>query len=147
MAKDNLAEVLESWSKVLQDIGSDLYLKAFSHRGIAALSLVRFRYFELIARQPGIRPGELARDMKVSKPTVANVLAGLERQGLVRKEKSDADGRVIHVFLSEGAKEIAEYRRSMYRLMAARIRKACTKDESDAIAGIMKKAIGPLGKE
>jgi DNA-binding MarR family transcriptional regulator len=146
MVKENLALVLESWSKVLQDIGSGLYLKAFSNKGMAALSLVQFRYFELIARQPGITPGELSKVMKVTKPTVANTLAGLERRGLVRKEKSDSDGRVLHVFLAEEALEIAEYRRSMYRLMAVRIGQALTKDECVTIARIMKKALSPLSK-
>lgn len=143
---DDLALVLESWSRVLQDIGSDLYIKAFSNKGIAVLSMVRFRYVELIARQPGVTPGELARTMKVSKPTVANVLSALERQGLARREKSETDGRVSRVFLSKAAQEIVDYRRSMYGLMAVRIRDVLTKEESATIARLMRKSLGPLGK-
>jgi DNA-binding MarR family transcriptional regulator len=146
MTTDTLAVILESWSKALQDIGADLYQKAFADKGIAALSLVQFRYFELIARKPGITPGELARIMKVSKPTVANVLAGLARKGLIRRERSDDDGRVLRISLEEGAEEIVEYRRSMYRLMASRIRHVLSRADCAALTRTLEKALDPLGK-
>ncbi len=147
MAIDALARILESYSLALQDIGSGLYEKAFADRGISTLSLVQFRYFELIARTPGITPGELSRVMKVSKPTVANVLAGFAQKGLIRREKSGEDGRVLHVRLAAGALEIAEYRRSMYRLMADRIRRALSREECAALERIMEKSLGRLRKK
>jgi DNA-binding MarR family transcriptional regulator len=145
MAQDELAGILESWSKRLQDIGSGLYEKAFADRGISALSLVQFRYFELIARNPGITPGELAGILKVSKPTVANLLSGLERKGLIEREKSEEDARVQHIRLAEGAREIVEYRSSMYGLMARRLRKALSADECGTIARLLKKSLDRMG--
>jgi DNA-binding MarR family transcriptional regulator len=146
MASEDLALVIESLSKALQDIGSGLYLKAFADKGISALSLVQFRYFELIARRPGITPGELSTIMKVSRPTVANVLAGFDRKGLIRREKSVDDGRVLHVYLAAGAREIAEYRSSMYRLMADRLRRALTRKECADMTRMMRKSLDHLGK-
>src|SRR5512136_2102390 len=147
MGDDVLAEILESWSRRLQDIGSGLYEKAFADRGIAALSLVQFRYFELIARSPGITPGELAGIMKVSKPTVANLLAGLERKGLIERKTSDTDARVQHIRLAEGARGIVEYRSSMYGLMAKRLRKALSAAECGTVARLLKKSLDRMGEK
>ncbi len=144
---DALALTLESWSKALQDLGSSLYLKAFADKGIAALSVVQFRYFELIARHPGISPGELARTMAVSKPTVAGVVAALERKTLVRKENAGDDGRGRRLYLEKSALEIAEYRRSMYALMSRKIRKALSAPECEALAGLMAKALERLPRK
>ncbi|GEM_PF-806210 len=145
--KDGLAETLEEWSKVLQDIGSSLYLRAFADEGIASLGVVQLRYFELITRNPGVTPGELAETMAVTKPTVAGVVAALARKGLVRKGKSEADGRSSPLFLTENAERIAAYRRSMYALMARRIRRTLSARECAALSGLMRKSLGKLPRK
>jgi DNA-binding MarR family transcriptional regulator len=147
MEKDGLAATLETWSKVLQDIGSSLYLKAFADKGIAALSVVQFRYLELVARKPGITPGELARIMAVTKPTVANVLEALARKGLVEKRRMEDDGRVALLFLTDNAQEILDYRRSMYARMAKKIGSALDASERAELAHLMGKALGGMAKK
>jgi DNA-binding MarR family transcriptional regulator len=141
---DDLARTLEAWSKVLQDMGSDLYKKAFANHGIAPLSLGQFRYFDLIARQPGVTPGELARTMGVARPTVANTLGGLQRRGLVRRSRSETDARVQKLYLSGKAQEIADYRASMYQRMASGLRKVLSQKECASLAGLLKKSLESL---
>jgi DNA-binding MarR family transcriptional regulator len=142
-----LAAAIESWSRTLQDIGADLYTRAFENRGIASLSMVKFRYFELIARNPGITPAELASRMSVSRPTAAAVIGGFVGQGLVAKKRSETDGRVSHLFLTGTAQEIVEYRRSMYRLMARTIGAVLNEAELRTLALIMRKAVEGNGKK
>lgn len=144
MAKDELAGTLETWSKVLQDIGSSLYIKAFADKGIAALSMVQFRYLELIARRPGISPGELARIMEVTKPTVADVLEALVRKGLAEKRRSEDDGRVALLFPTPKAREIIDYRRSMYARMARKIRAALDGPECAELSRLMEKSLSRM---
>ena len=140
---DDLALTLGAWSKVLQDMGSDLYQKAFANKGIAALSLAQFRYFELIARTPGITPGELARTVGVARPTVANTLGGLARKGLVRRTRSETDGRVSHLYLTQEAKEIVDYRASLYHRMATGLRQVLSEKECLSLSRILKKSLPP----
>jgi DNA-binding MarR family transcriptional regulator len=40
-------------------------------------------------------PGELARAEQVSAPTMSRLVAGLERDGLVRREPFEGDGRAV----------------------------------------------------
>jgi DNA-binding MarR family transcriptional regulator len=136
-----LAAAIEEWSKTLQDIGADLYIRAFENRGIASLSMVKFRYFELIARNPGMTPAELASRMRVSRPTAAAVIGGFIRQGLVRKILSETDGRVSHLFPTRAAQEIVDYRRSMYRLMARRIGAVLDGAERESLVRMMAKVV------
>jgi len=147
MEKDRLAKTLEDWSKALQDIGSSLYLKAFADKGIATLSVVQFRYLELVARKPGITPGELARIMAVTKPTVANVLEALVRKGLVAKRRSEDDGRIAFLFLTANAQEIVDYRRSMYARMAKKIGSALGGSERAELARLMEKGLEGMRKK
>jgi DNA-binding MarR family transcriptional regulator len=126
---------------VLQDIGADLYVRAFAVRGIASLSVVKFRYLELIARSPGVTPAELASRMSVSRPTAAAVIGGFVRQGLVCKTRSETDGRVSHLRLTRTAQGIIDYRRSMYGLMARRIGMVLGGAEQEALARMMRKVV------
>jgi DNA-binding MarR family transcriptional regulator len=142
----DLSLSIEAWSKILQDTGSTLYEKAFQDRGLAGLSLVKFRYFELIAREPGIAPAALASRMGVSRPTVAAVIAGFIRQGLVRKERWSDDGRMSRLFLTDAAQGIVEDRRSMYGLAARRAAAVLDNEELRSLARLMRKAVGQDGQ-
>ena len=56
-----------------------------------------------------IRPSDLARLEEVRRPTIARVIAGLERRGLVRRRPDPEDGRVAWITATpEGAAIIAE---------------------------------------
>jgi len=145
-AERELAAAIETWSRTFQDVGADLYVRAFDQRGIASLSLVKFRYFELIARAPGVTPAEIADRMGVTRATVAGVVGGFIRQGLVRKERSETDGRVSHLFLTETAQGIVDYRRSMYLLAARHVAAALSDAERETLVRIMAKAVKSNGK-
>jgi DNA-binding MarR family transcriptional regulator len=56
--------------------------------------------------------GELAGAERVKPPTMTRIVAALEERGLVRREPSSADGRVVHVVLTaEGRRAHEEYRK------------------------------------
>lgn len=62
---------------------------------IWALGLVRAR--------PGIRVTELADAMSVHQTTTSNLIAGLVRKGLLRRERSETDQRVVRLFITDAA--------------------------------------------
>lgn len=53
-----------------------------------------------IAQADGLRVGELATRLRVHQTTVSNLLSRLEAAGLVRKGRSPADRRIVHIHLS-----------------------------------------------
>jgi DNA-binding MarR family transcriptional regulator len=56
--------------------------------------------------------GELAGAERVRPPTMTRIVAALEERGLVRRQVSTQDGRVVHVALTEeGRRAHEEYRK------------------------------------
>ncbi len=59
-----------------------------------------------VSRQPGIRVTELAAAMAIHPSTASNLVAKAERAGLVRRERSSRDQRVVHLSLTESGGEV-----------------------------------------
>ena len=55
-----------------------------------------------------ITVGELAALERVKPPTMTRVVAALEERGLVRREHTSADGRVIHVTITDAGRAAHE---------------------------------------
>jgi DNA-binding MarR family transcriptional regulator len=78
--------------------------------------------------------GELAAFERVKPPTMTRVVAGLEERGLVRREHSSADGRLIHVHITEAGRAAHEdYQKRRDAWMARKLAEL-TKDERDTLA-------------
>lgn len=54
-----------------------------------------------LSEQPGLRVGELANLMALHQSTASNMIDRLETQGVVRKERTAADQRVVRLFLTD----------------------------------------------
>lgn len=57
----------------------------------------------LVRGNPGIRVSELADAMSVHQTTTSNLVAGLVRKGLLRRERAQDDQRVVRLFITEAA--------------------------------------------
>lgn len=55
---------------------------------------------------PGLRVGDLARLMAIQLSSASNLVDKLERRGLLVKERSSTDQRVVHLSLSEYGKSL-----------------------------------------
>jgi MarR family transcriptional regulator, organic hydroperoxide resistance regulator len=58
-----------------------------------------------VAQADGLSVGELALRMRVHQTTVSNLLNRLDASGLVRKERSPDDQRIVHVHLSAAGRK------------------------------------------
>ncbi len=56
--------------------------------------------------QPGLRVGELAKLMALHQSTASNMIDKLESVGLIRKERSSADQRVVRLSLTDKGTEL-----------------------------------------
>lgn len=59
----------------------------------------------LLARQPGMRVTELADAMAIHPSTASNLLAKAEKAGLLRRERSQADQRVVKLYLTDAGND------------------------------------------
>lgn len=57
---------------------------------------------------PGLRVGELARRMALHQSTASNMIDRLETSGLIRKERTSADQRVVRLYLTEAGQALLE---------------------------------------
>ncbi len=63
----------------------------------------------LMARTPGLRVTQLARDLSIHPSTASNLLDKLERAGLVERARNSTDQRVVQLYLTEaGQKTLAQ---------------------------------------
>ncbi len=59
-----------------------------------------------IARNPGITQKELAQRIDISPASVAISIRRLESAALIRRERDEKDGRVLHLYLTPAGEEI-----------------------------------------
>jgi MarR family transcriptional regulator, lower aerobic nicotinate degradation pathway regulator len=68
--------------------------------GRFGVTSVQFSLLSVVAAQPGLDQSALALEVGVDRATTANVLARLEANGLLRRDRHDTDSRVKLVFLT-----------------------------------------------
>lgn len=61
-----------------------------------------------ISRTPGMRVSELAAALSVHQSTVSNLLDKIEEKGLIRKERTKGDQRVVRLYLTEQGDEMVK---------------------------------------
>lgn len=65
-------------------------------------------YLAQLWREDGVTSADLAARTGVSAPAVTKVVSGLERAGLVRRERDPADARLVRVWLTEAGRALSE---------------------------------------
>ena len=62
------------------------------------LTSPQFGALSVLVADPGLSAADLARAANVTPQAINLLISGLERQGLVRKEKHESHGRVLRLF-------------------------------------------------
>jgi DNA-binding MarR family transcriptional regulator len=65
-----------------------------------------YLYLALLSRQEGLTQHQLAVELAFDEGTVARALQRLSKEGWLRKERDEKDGRAFRVYLSEKAFEV-----------------------------------------
>lgn len=71
------------------------------HRG-------RMKLLYLISKNDGIIQRDLAEMLDMRPSSLTEMISNLEKSSLVRREKDENDGRVMHVFLTDEGKKIID---------------------------------------
>lgn len=59
-----------------------------------------------IAKTPGLRVTQLARELSIHPSTASNMLDKLERAGLVQRTRAHADQRIVQLYLTEAGQRV-----------------------------------------
>jgi DNA-binding MarR family transcriptional regulator len=129
----------------LQEVVQDI-LKQFQCVNAAAangphveLNMQELRVVEFLGNEGPRMMRELAEHLKVAVNSVTSIVDNLERKGLVRRQRSQEDRRVIRVELTDPGTEIyqslVEVNRRLFRSMLG----ALTEDEQEILLVLFRK--------
>ncbi|GAA4898861.1 MarR family transcriptional regulator [Ferrimonas pelagia] len=79
-----------------------------------SLSYTEYDYLETLEEAGSVRLSDLAKRMLVSKPTASNMVARLQRKGLVERQPCQEDGRAFLLSISVQAKALLAQDRTIY---------------------------------
>ena len=91
-----LVELIEIITKIIGDLEVQ-FVKKFQEEGFTARQIV---YIEMINTLGNPNLGEIAKALKLSKPSVTAIVDKLASKGYIEKFQSDEDRRSFHVHLS-----------------------------------------------
>lgn len=89
----------------------------------------------LLSAQPGLRVTELAEMQHIHPSTASNLLDKLETRGLVRRERSDTDNRVVRLYLADAGLDLAK---NLPGPMQGRLRRALREAPPAVLDGFLK---------
>ena len=90
--------------------------------------------------------GELAQAEQVKPPTMSRIVVGLEREGLLRRKKTDDNRRMLLEATAKGHKVLQEGRKRRVESLAAAVRSLAPDEigQLTELAGLLEKVIGVL---
>lgn len=100
--------------------------------------------------RPGLRVTELARAMAVHQSTLSNLVETLARAGLIRRERNDADRRVVQLMLTSAGTRLLARAPRPARGMLAEAMHALPRAQLAALDSLLQKVLDgmqPAGRQ
>ena len=99
-----LVELIEIITELIGDLEAE-FVKKYQEEGFTARQIV---YIDIINTLGNPNLGEIAKALKLSKPSVTAIVDKLESKGYIEKFQSDEDRRSFHVHLSAKGKQLVK---------------------------------------
>jgi len=129
-------------SKIARDIsvlsrcGSQYRNKMLAPFGLKACHT---SYLTKIAANPGISQDKLAQSLFINKSNVARQVAVLEEDGFILRKPSQADKRVMELYLTEKTEELMPQIREILLQWELHLTSNLTEEEVETISAILAK--------
>ena len=107
----------------------------------------QFPLLLLLAHSDGRSPGELAKLAHLSEPTVIRTLDRMERDGLVRRVRSQTDRRQVRVLLTAEGRSAAKPATIAGLAVGAQALQGFTAAERLVLNALLRRAVANLGVE
>ncbi len=87
---------------------------------------------------------DLARELKVTKPSVTAIVATLIKKGYVRKVQDDEDRRAFHIILTPQGEQFDQLHTLIHKRLADRLAASLHEDEVAQLTRLLEKVIQHL---
>lgn len=92
----------------IKQVGGRIFERILAQRNIDAFNGPQGRILYVLWQRDGIPISELSRETGLAMTTLTGMLDRMETNGLVRRERGDADRRKIFINLTENAKMLKD---------------------------------------
>lgn len=99
-----------------------------------------FILFELW-NQNGLSQIELANNLKLTAPTINRLVKGLKKSGFIYLKRSDSDGRIVNVFLTDKGKQVKTEVETVWQNLEMNITKHLTETEKLILLQLLEKTL------
>lgn len=104
----NKRELVYISVKKFNSLGNECNLELSDSLGMSKLQLNQLHYLKVIDRTIDLTFGQFAEMLRVTKPSVTEIVNKLIKLNCVRKRRSVEDGRIFHIELTEKGRNIAQ---------------------------------------
>lgn len=109
---------------------------------LSLLSFNEFDYLRVIQTSAeGMRITDLAEEMKVTKPSASNMVARLEKKGLVRRVACNEDARSKRVTLTEKVIQDLSLEQVVYKEIAQAMNAKLSTKEAEQLVSLLEKSL------
>ncbi len=115
---DAIDPILIELVAMLSQKAAEMQSTAIKETGFSELSLRQIAYLDTIGRLDNPTPTELARQLKISKPSASAAIDRLESAGYIRKVDADDDRRSYHLHLTEKGRLFSRAHDEVHRKLA-----------------------------
>jgi DNA-binding MarR family transcriptional regulator len=135
-----LLELIEIITKLINDLEAQ-FVKKYLEEGFTARQIV---YIDTINRLDNPNLGEIAKALKLSKPSVTAIVDKLASKGYIEKFQSDEDRRSFHVHLSTKGKNLVKMHGETHNKLADMLHKNLDSKDLKKLVTILNKAVSKV---
>jgi len=135
MDPETFRQTLNTFLKVYYDGSKALYQKM----QLPELTQKQFKYLKAIDHDPTITMSDLAQHFNLSKPSITDIIQKFEDAGLIVKERSQDDGRIMILKLTELGKIMANTNQLESEAFTEHIFQALSDEELKTLYTLMQK--------
>lgn len=137
-----LEQLIATTSLLLAEMES----RAIQDERFAELSMRQVFYLSTILRLEEPTFSDLARELKVTKPSVTALVGTLIAKGYVRKQQDSADRRIYHILPTAKGLEFNAIHEATHQRLAAFLSAHLENDEVETLARLLAKALQGAGE-
>ena len=138
--KYSLVELIEILTKRLGDWEMQ-FIKEYEEAGFTARQI---EYIDVINKLGNPNLGEIAKALKLSKPSVTAIVDKLASKGYIQKFQSDEDRRSFHVHLSAKGRKLVEMHNDTHNRIADLFRNNLDSKDLKTLVALLNKMVSKV---
>ena len=132
-------ELIYQSVRKFNSLGHECNLEISDKLGMSGLQLNQLHYLKVIDRTVDITFGKFAEILKITKPSVTEIVNKLIRLDCVEKKRCHMDRRIFYIKLTEKGRNIARLQYLSEQRVVDRIYRSLDDKEIDTLIKLLKK--------